>query len=658
MNNQLQSKVQLLRQAGVPEAVIAQRVKRQFGVDINQPATPVPAKPAGLIQSLINPAKKYGAMLGEAANLGGYKLGGGDMSQYKPRFMSEADLGKFATPGGAATEGAKRIAGAASYVIPGGSTVGSMALRGAASGALNAYSQDQDVSSGAIGGAAGGVIGGKTIPWVFRKVGQLFGGAGDRLATSVVQPKVSPSPFAAEEEKAIVEGLKRMGLRGSPQAQREAMPQVFRQLSDQIDQVLTTTPQTVKRGAVKQAVSKALQESINYDPAIPAYKTAADKFLNQVMRGAKADVDARVLFSAKQNLGKQLSRAFTKIEKGNPLTPQEEVGVAIWGAIDDMLPQGVRSLTRMQSMLYKASPGLATSAKKGVSAPIIGRLPGAVSEPIQAAESMVGAGMQGVAPAGQRAASGLNAPITSRITGAPSIGEFGGRMLGTQMARPGTQQPTEALPAEPQTEQPILSPGGQWRWDPQSNDWVPNQTQGQTGQGSNQAVAQAMLQNPKYASVIKSAYEMMQGPKLAAQDQAKVDEANAGLHLVDVLQNSFSELQGQGVTASGGGIGVAQGLKGSVGAALQTNPAAASYQRSVDAFLSRLSRASGEKGVLTDRDLERIKGAVPDFYTAPAVAERNWQFIREIIGAAITAKQKAGSETIPSSPSLMYGGFE
>lgn len=655
MNNQLQSKVQLLRQAGIPEAVIAQRVKRQFGVDINQQAAPVPAKPAGLIQSLINPAKKYAGMLGEAANLGGYKLGGGDMSQYKPRFMSEADLGKFATPGGAATEGAKRIAGAASYVIPGGSTVGGMALRGAASGALNAYSEDQDITSGAVGGAAGGVIGGKTIPWVFRKVGQLFGGAGDRLATSVVQPKVSPSPFAAEEEKAIVQGLQKLGLRGSPQAQREAMPAVFRQIGDQIDQVLTATPQTVKRDVVKQSVSKALQESINYDPSIPAYKTAADKFLKQVMKGTQADVDARVLFQTKQNLGKQLSRAFTKIERGNPLTPQEEVGVAIWGAIDDMLPQGVRSLTRMQSMLYKASTGLATSAKKGVSAPIIGRLPGAVSEPIQAVESVVGAGMQGVAPAGQKAASGLNAPITSRISGAPSIGEFGGRMLGTQMARPGTSQPTEALPPEPQTEQPILSPGGQWRWDPQSNDWVPNQAQAQTGQMDKQAVAQAMLQNPKYASVIKSAYEMMNPQQKTSTSQTMKQRENLGksglqsveevesLLGVDYNANTVSHmdtLAKQAIPLQPFTRRFDSAVYNAVDALLRLRTGAQANPAEIKGYTRKIGPSLGDDQATVIYKLQQLKSALMLEIQNPTPPE--------------TRSQQA----IPDSPSLMYGGME
>lgn len=658
MTTDLQQKVQLLRQMGVPDAVIAQRVKGQFGVDIGSQASPspVPAKPSGFLESLISPAKKYGAMLGEAANLGVYKLSGKDMSQYQPRFMTEEDLAKFETPGGAAKEGAKRIAGAASYLIPGGGTTGQLLTRGALSGALYGLSEDQDIAKSAAYGAGGAYVGGKVLPWVFRKVGDLFGSSGEKVATSLVQPKVAATPFAAEEEKAIVQGLRDLGIKGSPQAQREAMPEVFRQLSGQIDDLLTRSPETVKKGFIRKGIKSALSESINYDPSMPEYKQAAEKFINQVMKGAGGnEVDAKVLFKAKQNLGHQLSRAFTKIEKGNPLTSQEEVGVAIWGAIDDMLPQSVRSLTRMQSLLYKASPGLMKSAQKGVSLPMVGKLPSVVSEPLQTGVSTVGQGMLKAGEAGQKAAAGIQAPAL-KIAGAPPVAESAGRMAGASFGRaPSEVQMPVEMPST-QEAQPILSPGGQWQWNPQTNDWEPVQGAGQAGGMDQRAVAIAMLKNPKYASVIKGAYEMMRGPQLPAQEQAKVKEAGAGLRLVGVLENAFGELQKQGVTASGGGLGILQGMKGTAGSVLQSNPAAASYQRTVDAFLSRLSRASGEKGVLTDEDLQRIRRAIPDFYTSPAVAARNWQMIREIIGAAIEAKQS--SSTIPESPSLMFGGGE
>jgi hypothetical protein len=47
--------------------------------------------------------------------------------------------------------------------------------------------------------------------------------------------------------------------------------------------------------------------------------------------------------------------------------------------------------------------------------------------------------------------------------------------------------------------------------------------------------------------------------------------------------------------------------------ALNPNTAAGKYKNTLTAFLSMLARASGEKGVLTSEDLERIKNAMPKF---------------------------------------------
>ncbi|MEK6878644.1 MAG: hypothetical protein AABY22_03500, partial [Nanoarchaeota archaeon] len=128
---------------------------------------------------------------------------------------------------------------------------------------------------------------------------------------------------------------------------------------------------------------------------------------------------------------------------------------------------------------------------------------------------------------------------------------------------------------------------------------------------------------------------------LTNDERNKISAAKEGLGIVDVIQNNYSELQQLGQTAKTGGLGRLGGIFGSLGAISQLGQggeAAASYKRTVEGFLSRLSRATGEKGVLTDQDVARIRKAIPTFYDTPEVAARNFNTIKDIIGSALQSK--------------------
>ena len=125
---------------------------------------------------------------------------------------------------------------------------------------------------------------------------------------------------------------------------------------------------------------------------------------------------------------------------------------------------------------------------------------------------------------------------------------------------------------------------------------------------------------------------------MTAAERGQMNTAQGALGLVDIIEQNYALVQEQGLTAQTGGLGRLGGVRGSVASIAQSSPEAASYEATKDAFLSNLARASGEKGVLTDYDIARIRKAIPTFYDTPETAKRNLDTIRQIISAAIARK--------------------
>jgi hypothetical protein len=135
------------------------------------------------------------------------------------------------------------------------------------------------------------------------------------------------------------------------------------------------------------------------------------------------------------------------------------------------------------------------------------------------------------------------------------------------------------------------------------------------------------------------------GSKVDATTQGKINEARAGLDLLGSLKGQYGKVQGANLTASGPGLGRLGGVRGTVASATQSSPEAAAYQNTVEAFMSRLSRASGERGVLTDQDIKRIRKAIPGFYDTSETAAQQWALVEDIIGSAISRHQGSGRES-------------
>ncbi len=149
-------------------------------------------------------------------------------------------------------------------------------------------------------------------------------------------------------------------------------------------------------------------------------------------------------------------------------------------------------------------------------------------------------------------------------------------------------------------------------------------------------------------NTLLNAYDKVTSEGLSATDKTVVADAAGALNLLGEIEASFNELQNLGVAARSGGL-IERGraaFEGNLVALTQEGTrgaAAAAYANTVDAFLSRLSRAVGEKGVLTDFDIKRIRKSIPTFSTSPEAAARQFAIIRTIISSAIESRIKTGS---------------
>lgn len=131
-------------------------------------------------------------------------------------------------------------------------------------------------------------------------------------------------------------------------------------------------------------------------------------------------------------------------------------------------------------------------------------------------------------------------------------------------------------------------------------------------------------------------------PTFAGKRADAVQSFNSANSLLDLIGGQSLKV----ITAKNALSRIPQMFKLSAGAFLQTNPDAKTYQATRDAFLSMLTRAAGEKGVLTDRDVGRIKSALPDFNDTREVAEKKLENLRNLFAGIRSGSFEAYSGTI------------
>jgi hypothetical protein len=116
------------------------------------------------------------------------------------------------------------------------------------------------------------------------------------------------------------------------------------------------------------------------------------------------------------------------------------------------------------------------------------------------------------------------------------------------------------------------------------------------------------------------------------------------------IMDTLSGLADRLITAKSAPEALIQGGKLYAGAIAKSNPMAASYRDTQQMFLGVLSRTlGGERGVLTDRDIDRVSRGLPQFRDTETIKNFKLGAIRNILNVAIEAKKRVitGNETNP-----------
>ena len=120
----------------------------------------------------------------------------------------------------------------------------------------------------------------------------------------------------------------------------------------------------------------------------------------------------------------------------------------------------------------------------------------------------------------------------------------------------------------------------------------------------------------------------------------QIDELNS-LDEVSVIVEAVDQLSTQLITAENALDAAKQGVSLKGGALLQTNPTARAYSDQKAQFTGVISRAlGGEKGVLTDRDIDRVVKGMPGFGDRKAVRDFKIGTIKLLIEVSTESKRR------------------
>lgn len=129
-----------------------------------------------------------------------------------------------------------------------------------------------------------------------------------------------------------------------------------------------------------------------------------------------------------------------------------------------------------------------------------------------------------------------------------------------------------------------------------------------------------------------------------------INGINAASALVDKLESLWSA---KGVKHAAGAARLGAGLQNAAGAYTQSNTDAAEYDR-LKENLSTLARAMGERGVLTDQDVARVKKAIPTLYTDSRLGPRQFQTLRSLF---LSFKTRAVQTYTSENPTAGQSGL-
>jgi hypothetical protein len=174
-----------------------------------------------------------------------------------------------------------------------------------------------------------------------------------------------------------------------------------------------------------------------------------------------------------------------------------------------------------------------------------------------------------------------------------------------------------------------LSGGGQ----PMASGQVPFAIQSAINYAGNTPFIDSGNLTPQQLPMAQSYAAQSGVPLLSKEDATKLKEANATFSSADALLSTVEQYANKIVTATSPAGIPSQFLSTKLGSLLKTNPDAVLFDSSISAFSSLLTRAAGEKGVLTDQDVARIINGLPTRTDTVQSATKKVEALRSIYEA-------------------------
>lgn len=241
-----------------------------------------------------------------------------------------------------------------------------------------------------------------------KKIGENITEKGGEIRQGVRKIHEPAGVWSASKEQKINETLDKLNIGGTAGEQYTQLEPAYNKLTKAISDFLDESAKPVASKDLQTNVQKALEDI----PGDVLAESQGAKEFEKITKEISKIKDSKDLFAMKQWLNGRLGRVYAKLEKGNPLSPAEEVILESRDVIDKTITKvhpEIKDLTMTQSHLRDAAPSLAKARLVVPTQRIMGTtVPASIT---QKAQDIAGKGVQNagkvVEKAGQFGSAGF-----------------------------------------------------------------------------------------------------------------------------------------------------------------------------------------------------------------------------------------------------------